>query len=121
MAPLPYNGMGMGVPAGQAQAIYGVGGNALTAAGTTISDATTLSADYNRFSTTAASTGAKLPVCAEGACVVIANDGAQTLTVYPSSSGAATIDGATTVTIATTKRRIFYGVTATVWVSVLGA
>lgn len=103
------------------QAICGTGADALTSTGSSITDALQLSAVYNTVSTTAASTGVKLPVCEAGAMVVIANDGASTLTVYPSSSGAATIDGSTTSTIATTKRRIFFGTTAAKWVSVLGA
>jgi hypothetical protein len=49
---------------------------------------------------------------------VVANDGANSLTVYPASG---TIDGAASVAIATTKRRVFVGTSPTTWVSVLGA
>jgi hypothetical protein len=38
--------------------------------------------------------------------------------VYPASG---TIDGAASVAIATTKRRVFVGTSPTTWVSVLGA
>ena len=70
-------------------------------------------------STTAASTGVKLWPAEAGAVATIANDGANTLTVYPGTG--ATIDGAASVSIATTKRRIFVGISPTVWVSLLGA
>jgi len=49
----------------------------------------------------------------------VANDGASSLTVYPQSG--TTIDGAASVAIATTKRRVFIGISPTVWVSILGA
>jgi hypothetical protein len=48
----------------------------------------------------------------------VANDGANSLTVYPASG---TIDGAASVAIATTKRRVFVGTSPTTWISVLGA
>lgn len=99
--------------------ICGDGADALTATGTTATDALQLSAVYNTVSTAAASTGVKLPPTEAGATVVVNNDGANTLTVYPATGS--TIDGAASVTIATTKRRIFFGVTATKWTSILGA
>lgn len=99
--------------------ICGDVGNTLTAAGSSASDALQLSAVINRVSTTAASTGVKLSPSETGAMVVVANDGANSLTVYPATG--ATIDGAASVAIATTKRRIFFGISPTVWVSVLGA
>lgn len=93
--------------------------NTLTAAGSSATDALQLSAVYSRVATTAASTGVKLPPCETGAMVAVANDGANSLTVYPATG--ATIDGGANVAIATTKRRIFIGISPTVWVSVLGA
>lgn len=99
--------------------ICGDVGNTLTAAGSSASDALQLSAVHNRVSTAAASTGVKLPPAETGAVVTVANDGASTLTVYPASG--ATIDGAASVSIATTKRRLFVGISPTVWVSILGA
>ena len=99
--------------------ICGDVGNTLTATGTTTADALQLSAVHNRVSTTAASTGVKLPTCETGAVMTVSNDGASTLTVYPQSG--TTIDGSASVSIATTKRRIFIGISPTVWVSILGA
>lgn len=99
--------------------ICGDVGNTLTAAGSSATDALQLSAVFNRVSTVALSTGVKLPPAETGAMVAVANDGANSLTVYPATG--ATIDGGASVAIATTKRRIFIGISPTVWVSVLGA
>lgn len=99
--------------------ICGDVGNTLTAAGSSATDALQLSAVHNRVSTTAASTGVKLVTAETGAVMTVANDGANALTVYPQTG--ATIDGAASVSIATTKRRLFIGISPTVWVSILGA
>jgi hypothetical protein len=99
--------------------ICGDVGNTLTAAGSSATDALQLSAVHNRVSTTAASTGVKLSPAETGAVSTVANDGASTLTVYPQTGS--TIDGAASVTIATTKRRIFIGTSPTTWISILGA
>lgn len=89
-----------------------------TATGTTSSDAYQIVSVYTQFTTVDASTGAILPTTETGMELMIANDGAHTLTVYPSSG---TIDGASSVSIAAGKRRIFYGMTLTTLVSLLGA
>ncbi|KPJ93106.1 MAG: hypothetical protein AMJ53_08055 [Gammaproteobacteria bacterium SG8_11] len=99
--------------------ICGDVGNTLTAAGSSTTDALQLAAVHNRVSTTASSTGVKLLPAEAGAIMTVANDGANTLTVYPATGS--TIDGAASVSIATTKRRIFVGISPTVWVSILGA
>lgn len=117
--PIPSRILGAGTSGGQTQAIAGTTATALTATGSTTADALQLSADYNVVATTAASTGVKLPPAEAGALMVVANDGASSLTVYPQSG--TTIDGAASVAIATTKRRVFIGTTPTTWVSVLGA
>ena len=116
---IPSRVQGSGNSALSTTSICGDVGNTLTAAGSSASDALALSAVHNRVSTTAASTGVKLPTAEAGAIVTVANDGANSLTVYPQTG--ATIDGASSVAIATTKRRIFVGISPTVWVSVLGA
>jgi hypothetical protein len=89
------------------------------AAGTSATDATQLSGSWSVVATTASSTGVKLVPAENGATLMVANDGAQTLTVYPQTG--TTIDGAASVTIATTKRRFFIGTSPTTWVSILGA
>ena len=116
---IPSRVQGSGQSGGSTTAICGDVGNTLTAAGSSASNALSLSAVHNRVSTTAASTGVKLPTAEAGAIVTVANDGANSLTVYPQTG--ATIDGAASVAIAATGRRIFIGISPTVWVSVLGA
>ena len=116
---IPSRVQGAGQSGGATTAICGDVGNTLTAAGSSATDALALSAVHNRVSTTAASTGVKLPTAEAGAIVTVANDGANTLTVYPQTG--ATIDGGASVAIATTKRRLFVGISPTVWVSILGA
>jgi hypothetical protein len=115
----PSRVLGAGTPGGTTTAICGDAANSLTAAGSSTTNALALSAVFNRVSTTAASTGVKLPPAEDGALAVVANDGASSLTVYPQSGS--TIDGAASVAIATTKRRVFIGISPTVWVSILGA
>ena len=63
-----------------------------------------------------------LPVARAGLVCIVANDGAQTLQVFP-ASGDKIDAGATDVstTIATGKRRIFWALDATTWISLLGA
>lgn len=63
----------------------------LTAAGTTIGTALILASNFNEVTTTAAGTGVRLPSPAaqqvNGARIVVWNAGANTLNVYPMSSG----------------------------------
>ena len=115
----PSRVLGAGTSGVTTTAICGDVANTLTATGSAAGDALALNAVFSRVSTTAASTGVKLPTAEAGAMAVVANDGASTLTVYPQTG--ATIDGASSVSIATTKRRVFVGISPTVWVSILGA
>lgn len=64
--------------------------NAVSAAGSTQSDATALTVDFNVVTTVAASTGVKLPTGVAGSRIVIVNKGANTLNIYPVTG--ATID-----------------------------
>ena len=101
------------------EVICGDAANSLTATGSTTADALQLSAVLNNVATTAASTGVKLPPAEMGAMVVVFNSGANSLTVYPIAG--TTIDGGSSVAIATGKERIFFGFSPTVWLSHLGA
>lgn len=58
----------------------------LTATGTTITDALALTSFVNLVGTTAASTGVKLPDVPVGGIVVVQNNGANALNVFPHSS-----------------------------------
>ena len=115
----PSRVLGAGTSGGTTTAICGDVANTLTATGSAAGDALALSAVVNRVSTTAASTGVKLPPAEAGAMMVVINDGASSLTVYPQTGS--TIDGSASVAIATTKERIFFGISPTVWISFLGA
>jgi hypothetical protein len=117
--PVPSRILGAGTSGGQTQAIAGTSQSGLTATGSSTTDALQLSADYSVVATTAASTGVKLFPAEAGSLLMVANDGASTLAVYPPTG--ATIDGAASVTIATTKRRFFIGISPAVYISVLGA
>ncbi len=116
---IPSRVMGSGNSALATTSICGYAATGLTAAGTNLATGLQLNADINVVSTAAASTGVVLPTAENGVTLVIANDGANTLAVYAKSGS--TIDGSASTTIATTKRRVFYGTSATTWVSVLGA
>lgn len=100
--------------------ICGDGATALTAAGTTTADALQLSACYNSISTTASSTGVKLPPTEVGAMVVVYNGGAQTLTVYP-ATGSTINAAATSLSVTATTRVLLVATSATTWVSIAGA
>jgi len=116
---IPSRVLGSGISPLATQSIAGTATVGLTATGTTAATALQLSTSYNVVSTTAASTGVKLLQTENGASMVVANNGASSLTVYPPTGS--TIDGAASVAIATTKRRIFWGTSDTTWVSLLGA
>jgi hypothetical protein len=75
-----------GLSAGTARAINGQVQSAVSAAGTTITDATDLTASINVVTTAAADSGVQLPSCQIGDGVEILNLGANAVTVYPDST-----------------------------------
>lgn len=95
-------------------------GAAVTAAGTTISDATLLTGQVNNVTTAAASTGVKLnsntPL---GITVVVRNGGASDLKLYPGSSSEQINGGSAgaAITLTTLNKQIAScsKVSATVW------
>jgi hypothetical protein len=108
------NIMGSGVPAGATEFIVGKCNSALTATGTSATDALPL-VDVNEFTTVASSTGAILPAGASpGDQITLYNIGAQTLTVYP-PTGETINNAASSYTVATTKVGIFTKVSNTRW------
>lgn len=75
-----------GLSAGAAKAINGLVNSAVSAAGSTISDATALKASHNVVTTVAASTGVQLPNSEIGDELFIYNaTGTNALTIYPPS------------------------------------
>lgn len=86
--PLQNNIVASGISAIQSQAIQGRVASGLTAAGNSQATALALPADYNQFTTVAASTGTILPAMNPGDEVTIFNKGANALSVYPPVGGA---------------------------------
>lgn len=84
---IPSRLTGSGLAGQAASNICGDVGNSLTAAGSAQTDALQLSAAINVVGTTAASTGVRLPPPELGACIVVKNLGASTLSVYPTTGG----------------------------------
>lgn len=92
--------------------------NALTAAGTTRADALALTAEVNRVTTAAASTGVILPTGVIGMIIRLFNNGANPIKVY--AAGSETIDGtagSTGVTLTNALRCQYVFVAANTWVS----
>lgn len=74
--------------------LYELAGNNITAAGTTQATGTQLAAQVNTIGTAAAGTGVNLPAAAAaGLMVVVANNGANPLKVYPFIGSTDTING----------------------------
>lgn len=98
-------------------------GAALTATGTLQSDALQLTASINQITTAAASSGVKLYASpAAGSWQVVYNGGANSVKVYPQTSG--TINGLaanTGMLLATKTACKFYAPTSTAWVGILSA
>ena len=118
---IPSRVLGSGTSPLATQSICGSATVGLTATGTNAATALQLETSYNVVSTTTgALQGVKLLKTENGATMVVANNAAtNTIVVYPPTGS--TIDGAASVQIATTKRRVFWGTSDTTWVSLLGA
>lgn len=96
----------------------------ISAAGTTQGAATALTTGVNVVTTATASSAdsVKLPTAAAGRVVIVHNGSSDTINIFPATGGA--INGGSAnaaVTLATTKARVFYAVSATAWYSLLGA
>ena len=115
----PSRVQGAGQSGGATTAICGDVSAALTATGSSATDALQLSAVVSRVSTAAASTGVKLPAPEAGAIMFVRNDGANTLTVYPPTGS--TINGSASNTIAAGKADLYFGTSGTAWVTLDGA
>jgi len=111
-----------GFSAGQAKALNGAAASSVSAAGTTITDATDLTQSINVVTTAAASSGVQLPSCEIGDEVEIVNLGANALTVYPDTgsqiNALSANTGFTRATNTAVKLRRF---TSTRWMGFLSA
>lgn len=113
--------MGAGNSPLTAEVICGNGAVGLVATGTTAADSLLLSVSNNTITTSAASTGVKLPPCETGAEMIIFNNSGQTITVYPNSTAATMNAGAASVSLATAKTMLVKATSATTWVTLIGA
>ena len=102
------------------QTICGTGTSGLVATGTTATDALQLSTSMNRITTSAASSGVKLPPTEMGAEVWIRNDSGQTIVVYP-PTGSTLNAAAASLNVATAKTLICKADSATTWMTNLTA
>jgi hypothetical protein len=115
--------MGLGFASAQANAI-GFTLKAITAAGTTSADATACDAQSTFFNVTATgSDGIRMSSSAPLLTpIVVANPSGSNGVVYPHTGG--TVNGGSTdagETIATTTVQIWFRISSTAWVAVLGA
>lgn len=111
--------MGLGVPPIQASATAGGGVTGIVATGTTATDAFQLSGSFNAITTSAGSTGVKLPT-ASGGWGAIWNKSGQTITVYP-PTGATLNNAAASITLADAKAMLFFQTSATTYATILTA
>lgn len=99
--------------------------NAVSAAGTTIADATQLTAVINRVSTVAASTGVKLWDATIGTTIYVMNLGASDLELYPPDANgvinSAAAGVAVTLAAATNQIAICSKTAANTWIVMVGA
>lgn len=96
-------------------------GNALTATGSTRTDALQLAKEINNVTTAAAGTGVILPVGVIGMRITIFNAGANLIQVYASASETIdTVAGATGVPLTNALRCEYFYVAANTWISMQG-
>jgi len=88
----------------------------ISAAGTTQGTATALTKSFNEVTTVAASSGVVLPSPEAGEIVLVANQGANAVSVYPASGHSInSLSANTAQSLATDTRRIFFALTTTKW------
>src|SRR3990167_414043 len=132
MAGFLFTGLGAGSAAGHsvrweqvlsANGIKLSAANGLTATGTTQSDALQLTSVINRVTTTASGTGVKLfSAAVAGDVQIVYNGGANTLKVYPQTSGTINqLAANASITLATNTTCVFFAATSGIWVGVLSA
>ena len=122
--PLSTNIMRGGTSAGQAKAINnGAIASAVSAAGTTITDATDLLADINFVSTVASGAGVQLSHGEAGDSQIVYNAGANALKVYPSNSSASinTLSAGVAHNLPINTMCTYYKVSSTQWIANLSA
>lgn len=93
-------------------------GTGISAAGANQGAATGLTKTFNEVTTVAASTGVRLPTPEAGEIMLVANKGANALSVYPASGGTInSLSANAALSVATDTRRLFFAFTSTQWYS----
>ncbi len=93
-------------------------GSGISAAGTNQAGATGLTKTFNEVTTVAASAGVRLPTPEPGELVLVANKGANALSVYPATGGNINSLAANAAfSVGTDVRRLFFAFSATQWYS----
>lgn len=114
--------MGAGIPAEAAKLIGAtVQGSATAAGSSSQANALAIVGDIVHVTTAAANSGVRLPAASRTDIdkVVVHNDGASTINVYPASGEIINaLSADTAVTIATTVGRLFVRISPTRWVAV---
>ncbi len=88
----------------------------VSAAGTTQGTATALTRSFNEVTTVAASAGVVLPAPEAGEIVMVANQGANALSVYPASGHSINnLSANTAQSLATDTRRVFFALSTSKW------
>ena len=121
--PLSKDVMGGGLSAQTAQALAGTINTSVSAAGSSQSDATELSASINSVTTVAASAGVKLPACEIGDDVWVYNGQVTNpLTVYPDSGATINqLSANTSITLPAYTGILCKRVTSTAWLAIRSA
>jgi hypothetical protein len=117
---IPSRVLASGVNSMSTVAICGDGGIALSASGTTQSDAYQLNRVHNDISTCAIGAGVKLPITEEGEIIYIANSSGNSLKVYPYES-TSVIDGGSYVSVNPGYSILLFAVTRSAWRALMGA
>jgi hypothetical protein len=117
---IPSRVLASGVNSMSTVAICGDGGIALTATGSSATDAYQINRIYSEFTTVASGTGAKLPITEEGAAVLISNAGANNMELYPYDTNS-TINGTTHITVKKDHSVLVFAVSKTAWRTLMAA
>ena len=80
---IPSRVLGSGISQLSTVSICGDGNASVTAAGTSVGNATTLTHVYNNVTTVASGAGVRLPPTEMGETIIVRNGGANPLLVYP--------------------------------------
>jgi hypothetical protein len=116
---IPSRVLGSGISQLSTVSICGDGNASVTAAGTSVGNATTLTHVYNNVTTVASGAGVRLPPTEMGETIIVRNGGANPLLVYPYDANS-TINNVGSGLINVGCSAMFYAVSNTVWEELQG-